>query len=362
MFAYTIRRLLLIIPTLLGIMVLNFVFIQSAPGGPVERAVARLRGDVGTIGEAVGGEGGAEVSRNDGVENQLYKGSQGIRPDLLEKLKVKYGFDKPLHVRFVQMMWNYIRFDFGNSFSKGRNVIELIVDKMPVSISLGLWTTLIIYVVSIPLGIRKALQNGSKFDFWTSTVIIIGNAVPALLFTIVLIIFFAGGRYFQWFPLTGLTSRNFAELSWWQQVLDYAWHLVLPILTMVIGGFAGLTLLTKNSFLNEINKQYVTTAKAKGLTEGRVLYGHIFRNAMLIVIAGFPAAFVGVLFTGSLITEVIFSLDGIGLLGYEAAVNRDYPLMFGTLYLFTILGLILRLVSDLTYTWVDPRIDFEARG
>jgi microcin C transport system permease protein len=361
MFAYTVRRLLLMIPTLLGIMILNFAFIQSAPGGPVERAIGRIRGGFGTAGEAVGGGGGSEV-RDTSQQDQLYKASKGISPDLLKKLEVKYGFDKPIHIRFLQMMGNYLRFDFGDSFAKGRNVISLIVDKMPVSISLGLWSTLIIYVVSIPLGIRKAIQNGSKFDFWTSTTIIIGNAIPGLLFAVVLVIFFAGGRYYQWFPLTGLSSKNFADLNWWQQLLDYTWHLVLPITTMVIGGFAGLTLLTKNSFLSEISKQYVLTAKAKGLTERRVLYGHVFRNAMLIVIAGFPAAFIGVLFTGSLITEVIFSLDGIGLLGFEAARNRDYPLMFGTLYLFSILGLLLRLVSDLTYTWIDPRIDFEARG
>jgi microcin C transport system permease protein len=361
MLAYTIRRLLLIIPTLLGIMVINFLFIQSAPGGPVEQAMARLQGNVGAIGESLGG-GGTEVKSSGGNDEGPYKGNKGIRPDLLEKLKVKYGFDKPLHMRFFQMMGNYLRFDFGDSFSKGRSVTSLVIDKLPVSISLGLWSTLIIYFVSIPLGIRKAMQNGSKFDFWTSTVIIVGNAIPGLLFTIVLVIFFAGGRYFNWFPLRGLTSPNFATLSWWQQILDYAWHLVLPILTMVIGGFAGLTLLTKNSFLNEVNKQYVMTARAKGLTERRVLYGHVFRNAMLIIIAGFPAAFVSVLFTGSLITEVIFSLDGIGLLGYESAINRDYPVMFGTLYFFTLLGLALRLISDLTYTWVDPRIDFEARG
>jgi microcin C transport system permease protein len=380
MLAYTVRRLLLIIPTLIGIMVVNFLLIQTAPGGPVEQALARLQGvandatqqisgnfggDSGNLGASggIGGSGTAATASgtNTSAASSRYLGAQGVRPELIAALEKKYGFDKPLHERFFTMMWDYIRFDFGNSFSKGQSVVALVIDKLPVSISLGLWTTLIVYLVSIPLGIRKAVKDGTRFDVWTSTVIIVGNAIPGLLFTIVLIIFFAGGRYLDWFPLRGLTSNNWEELSLWGKIVDYFWHLVLPVVSMVIGGFAGLTLLTKNSFLNEINKQYVMTARAKGLTERRVLYGHVFRNAMLIVIAGFPGAFVSILFTGSLITEVIFSLDGLGLLGYEAALNRDYPVMFGTLYFFTLLGLIMQLISDLTYSWVDPRIDFEAR-
>jgi microcin C transport system permease protein len=381
MLAYTIRRLLLIIPTLIGIMIVNFALIQTAPGGPVEQALARLQGvandatqqisgnfggDSGNLGGsgATGGASGAAGTAsgtNTSAASSQYLGAQGVRPELIAALEKKYGFDKPPLERFFIMMWDYLRFDFGNSFSKGQSVIALVIDKLPVSISLGLWTTLLVYLISIPLGIRKAVKDGSRFDVWTSTVVIVGNAIPGLLFSIVLIVFFAGGRYFDWFPLTGLVSRNWEQLSTWGKIVDYFWHLVLPVVSMVIGGFAGLTLLTKNSFLNEINKQYVMTARAKGLTERRVLYGHIFRNAMLIVIAGFPSAFISILFTGSLITEVIFSLDGLGLLGYEAALNRDYPVMFGTLYFFTLLGLILQLISDLTYSWVDPRIDFEAR-
>ncbi len=378
MLAYTVRRLLLMIPTLVGIMIVNFALIQTAPGGPVEQALARLQGvandatqqisgnmggDSGNLGGASGATGAAGTASgtNSSAASSRYLGAQGVRPELIAALEKKYGFDKPPLERFLRMMWDYLRFDFGNSFSKGRSVIALVIDKLPVSISLGLWTTLIVYLVSIPLGIRKAVKDGTRFDVWTSTIIIVGNAIPGLLFTIVLIIFFAGGRYFDWFPLRGLNSNNWEQLSIWGKIVDYFWHLVLPVVSMVIGGFAGLTLLTKNSFLNEINKQYVMTARAKGLTERRVLYGHVFRNAMLIVIAGFPSAFISILFTGSLITEVIFSLDGLGLLGYEAALNRDYPVMFGTLYFFTLLGLVMQLISDLTYSWVDPRIDFEAR-
>lgn len=366
MFAYIIRRLLLIIPTLVGIMVINFFIIQTAPGGPVEQALAQLQGlgvDAtarisGTDqGETVGGDqsGGANSTAS------RYRGAQGVSPALIAELERQYGFDKPIHVRFFQMMGDYLRFDFGESFFRDQGVVELVLDKMPVSISLGLWTTLIVYLISLPLGVIKAVRDGSRFDFWTSTVIIIGNAIPGLLFAILLIVLFAGGRYFDIFPLRGLVSSNFNELSTLGKIGDYFWHLALPVLSMVIGGFAGLTLLTKNSFLDEINKQYVLTARAKGLTERRVLYGHVFRNAMLIVVAGFPAAFVGILFTGSLITEVIFSLDGLGLLGFEAAINRDYPVMFGTLYFFTLLGLIMQLVGDITYTVVDPRIDFEGQ-
>jgi microcin C transport system permease protein len=372
MLAYTIRRLLLMIPTLIGIMIINFLFIQTAPGGPVEQALASFSGIAGSVTERIagstGGDSGVGATTDPGsnagdsdAANSRYQGAQGLDPKLIEKLEKKYGFDKPPLERFLIMMGNYLRFDFGDSFFKGQSVTALVIDKLPVSISLGLWSTLIIYLVSIPLGIRKAVKDGSQFDLWTSTVVIVGNAIPGLLFTILLIIFFAGGRYFDWFPLRGLTSNNWESLSWWGKIIDYFWHLVLPIVSMVIGGFAGLTLLTKNSFLNEINKQYVMTARAKGLTERRVLYGHIFRNAMLIVIAGFPGAFVSILFTGSLITEIIFSLDGLGLLGYEAALRRDFPVMFGTLYFFTLLGLVMQLISDLSYSWIDPRIDFEAR-
>jgi microcin C transport system permease protein len=369
MLSYTLRRLLLMIPTLIGIMVVNFLFIQTAPGGPVEQALASFSGVAGSVTERIGGSIGGDSglldkSANAGTQeaiNSRYQGAQGIDPKLIEKLEKKYGFDKPLPERFFTMMGNYLRFDFGQSFYKGQSVIALVIDKLPVSISLGLWSTLIIYCVSIPLGIRKAVKDGTQFDLWTSTLIIVGNAIPGLLFTIVLIIFFAGGRYFDWFPLRGLTSNHWEQLSSWGKIADYFWHLVLPVVSMVVGGFAGLTLLTKNSFLNEINKQYVLTARAKGLTQQRVLYGHIFRNAMLIVIAGFPAAFISILFTGSLITEVIFSLDGLGLLGYEAALRRDFPVMFGTLYFFTLLGLVMHLISDLAYTWIDPRIDFDSR-
>jgi microcin C transport system permease protein len=272
-----------------------------------------------------------------------------------------YGFDKPAHKRFLKMLGNYIRFDFGESFFRNQRVIDLVLDKMPVSISLGLWTTLLIYTISIPLGILKAVRDGSRFDFWSSSVVVIGNAIPSFLFAILLIVIFSGGRYFDWFPLRGLTSPGWNELNYLERVADYFWHLALPILSMVIGGFAALTLLTKNSFLEEINKQYVVTARAKGLTERRVLLGHVFRNAMLIVIAGFPSAFVGILFTGALLTEIIFSLDGLGLLGFEAVVNRDYPVMFASLYFFTLLGLVMQLIGDLTYTIIDPRIDFDSR-
>jgi microcin C transport system permease protein len=290
-----------------------------------------------------------------------YRGAQGLDPEFIKQLEKQFGFDKPLHERFLQMMGNYLVFDFGTSYFRDQKVMDLVLDKLPVSISLGLWTTLVVYLISIPLGIRKAVRDGTKFDVWTSGVVIVGYAIPSFLFAVLLIVVFAGGRYLDWFPLRGLTSEGWAFMPWWQQILDYFWHITLPVLAMVIGGFAGLTMLTKNSFLEEVNKQYVITARAKGLTENQVLYGHIFRNAMLIVIAGFPGAFIGILFTGSLLIEVIFSLDGLGLLGFEAAINRDYPVMFGTLYFFTLLGLVMNLVGDLTYVAVDPRIDFEAR-
>ncbi|MCB2010774.1 MAG: microcin C ABC transporter permease YejB [Geminicoccaceae bacterium] len=369
--AYLLRRLLLVVPTLLGIMILNFVIIQAAPGGPVEQMIARLQGTAVSATARLEGDRGDMGSQGQGSQASTsssaqprgdYRGARGLPPEFIADLERMYGFDKPLWQQFTEMMGRYLSFDFGKSFFRDTSVIDLILEKMPVSISLGVWTTLLTYLISIPLGIRKAVRDGSNFDVWTSGIIIIGNAIPGFLFAILLIVLFAGGSYLDWFPLRGLTSENWNQLSWGGKIVDYIWHMVLPIVSLMIGAFAGLTMLTKNSFVEEINKQYVITARAKGLTERQVLYGHVFRNAMLIVIAGFPAAFIGILFTGSLLVEVIFSLDGLGLLGFEAAINRDYPVMFATLYIFTLMGLILKIVSDFTYVLVDPRIDFESRG
>lgn len=359
------------VPTLFGIMVINFVIVQAAPGGPVERLIATLKGhgveatarvtgaDEGEIsGQAPATQPGAAA---DATIAGKYRGARGIDPELIAEIERLYGFDKPAHERFFQMMGNYLVFEFGDSFYRDRSVVDLVIDKLPVSISLGLWTTLLVYAISIPLGIAKAVRDGSGFDVWTSAVVIVGYAIPGFLFAVLLVVLFAGGSFLDWFPLRGLVSENWDELSWPQRIVDYFWHITLPVVAMVIGGFAGLTMLTKNSFLEEINKQYVITAHAKGATQRRVLYGHVFRNAMLIVVAGFPSAFVGVLFTGALLIEVIFSLDGLGLLGFEAAINRDYPVMFGTLYVFTLLGLLLNLVGDIMYVVIDPRIDFETR-
>ncbi|WP_107330603.1 microcin C ABC transporter permease YejB [Metapseudomonas otitidis] len=359
MLAYILRRLLLIIPTLFGILLINFIIIQAAPGGPVEQMIAKLEGFDAASGGATGriSGGGGEVS----VAGSNYRGAQGLDPELIKEIEKMYGFDKPAPERFWLMVKNYLHFDFGNSFFRDAKVTDLILEKMPVSISLGLWSTLIMYLVSVPLGIAKAVRHGSVFDVWTSTAIIVGYAIPAFLFAILLIVLFAGGSYYDWFPLRGLTSNHFDELSLGGKVLDYFWHLALPVTALVIGNFATLTFLTKNSFLDEIDKQYVITARAKGLSENRVLYGHVFRNAMLLIIAGFPAAFIGMFFTGSLLIEVIFSLDGLGLLSFESAVNRDYPVVFGTLFIFTLLGLLVKLIGDVTYTLVDPRIDFESR-
>ncbi len=367
MFAYIVRRLLLIIPTLIGIMTINFLIVQAAPGGPVEQALAKLKGDdvtaMSRFSQSEGAEGGGQSpgSLDGGGGNSKYRGSRGIEPELIADIEKQYGFDKPAHERFVKMLRDYARFDFGTSFYRDTTVVELVKEKMPVSISLGLWTTLLVYLVSIPLGIKKATRDGTAFDVWTSSLVIVGYAIPGFLFAILLIVLFAGGSFLDWFPLRGLTSSEYDSFTWWQKIVDYFWHITLPVIAMVVGGFASLTMLTKNSFIEEINKQYVLTARAKGLTEKRVLYGHVFRNAMLIVVAGFPSAFVGVLFTGALLIEVIFSLDGLGLLGFEAALNRDYPVMFGTLYFFTLLGLIMNLIGDLMYTFIDPRIDFERR-
>jgi microcin C transport system permease protein len=370
MLAYIVRRLLLVVPTLLGILLVNFVVIQAAPGGPIEKILAELTGTgAGATARLTGGGGAGETGpafearqqQQGGGPQGVYRGAQGLPPELIAQLERQFGFDRPAHERFLKMLWDYLRFDFGTSYFRDRTVVELVLEKMPVSISLGVWTTLLTYLVAIPLGIAKAVRDGSRFDVWTSGAIVVGYAIPSFLFALLLIVLFAGGSYWQIFPLRGLVSDNWRELSWPELIVDYLWHMVLPITAMLVGSFATLTMLTKNSFLEEINKQYVITARAKGLAPRRVLYGHVFRNAMLIVIAGFPAAFVGMLFTGALLIEIIFSLDGLGLLGYEAALNRDYPLMFGTLYIFTLLGLVMKIVSDLTYVLVDPRIDFEAR-
>jgi microcin C transport system permease protein len=367
MLAYILRRLLLVIPTLFGIMVLNFFIVQAAPGGPVEQMIARLEGTaVGATerfsGSASGGELMQRQQQGDTSGGSTYRGARGLPKELIQRIEKMYGFDKPVWERFLLMMKSYLVFDFGDSFFKNRRVVDLVIDKMPVSISLGLWTTLLIYFISIPLGVRKAVRDGSRFDLSTTTLLVVMNAIPGFLFAVLLIVLFAGSSYFKWFPLRGLVSDDWASFDVVHKVLDYFWHMALPITAMTVGGFAGIAFLTKNSFVEEIGKQYVLTARAKGLSENRVLYGHVFRNAMLIVIAGFPAAFISVLFTGSLIIEVIFSLDGIGQLGFESAINRDYPVMFGTLYFFGLIGLVMGIVHDLMYTVIDPRIDFEGRG
>ncbi|WP_421996210.1 microcin C ABC transporter permease YejB [Reyranella sp.] len=368
MLAYILRRLMLVVPTLLGIMVINFFVIQAAPGGPVEQMLAQIQGTSVDATERFSGSssGGETVKKSaadtSGGGSGTYRGARGLPPDLIQRIEKMYGFDKPIYERFLLMMKNYLVFDFGESFFRNKRVVDLVIEKMPVSISLGVWTTLLIYFISIPLGIAKAVRDGSRFDVSTSTTLIVLNAIPGFLFALLLVVLFAGGSYFKWFPLRGLVSDDWSSLGLADKVLDYLWHMVLPIGAMVIGGFATLTFLTKNSFLEEIHKQYVLTARAKGLVERRVLYGHVFRNAMLIVVAGFPAAFIGVLFTGSLLIEVIFSLDGLGLLGFEAALNRDYPIMFGTLYFFGLIGLVMGILGDIMYTVIDPRIDFEARA
>ncbi|HGK4673571.1 microcin C ABC transporter permease YejB [Kluyvera genomosp. 2] len=363
MAAYLVRRLLLIIPTLWAIITLNFFIVQIAPGGPVDQAIAAVEfGQQGSLPGGGGGMGGGQSRA--GVSNiaeSQYRGGRGLDPEVIAEITQRYGFDKPLHERYFKMLGDYLRFDFGNSLFRNASVMQLMKESLPVSVTLGLWSTLIIYLVSIPLGIRKAVYNGSRFDIWSSTGIIIGYAIPAFLFAIVLIVLFAGGSYYDIFPLRGLVSANFAALPWYQKITDYLWHITLPVLATVIGGFAALTMLTKNAFLDEIRKQYVVTARAKGVSERQILWKHIFRNAMLLVIAGFPATFISMFFTGSLLIEVMFSLNGLGLLGYEATVSRDYPVMFGTLYIFTLIGLLLNIVSDISYTLVDPRIDFEGR-
>ncbi len=366
MYAYILRRLLLIIPTLLGIITLNFIIVQAAPGGPVEQTIASITRASVDATSRISGSGGSDmaVGANQGVGNvsNAYRGGRGLDPEIIDNIKKQFGFDKPPLERFMQMLGNYLTFDFGESFYRNSSVVNLITDSLPVTISLGLWSTLLVYVISIPLGIAKSVRDGSVFDIWTSWVITIGYAIPSFLFALLLIMLFAGGNYWHIFPLRGLTSDNFESLSTGGKIVDYLWHITLPTIAMVISSFASLTMLTKNSFLDEIRKQYVLTAYAKGLKRRQVLYGHVFRNAMLIVIAGFPKAFLKIFFTSALLIEIIFSLNGLGLLGYEAVLYRDYPVIFGTLYIFTLMGLLLNLLGDLTYVWVDPRIDFERRG
>lgn len=360
MLNYILRRLLLVIPTLIGIMVVNFALVQFVPGGPVEQMIARLEGGGDVFGGFAGAANDAGAETVGQAESQ-YAGARGLPPEFIEELEREFGFDKPPLERFLNMMWNYVRLDFGESYFRNIGVIDLVLEKMPVSISLGLWSTLIAYLISIPLGVKKALRDGSSFDSWTSGVIIAAYAIPGFLFAILLLVLLAGGSYWQIFPLRGLTSENWEELSLLGKIGDYFWHIALPVVASTISAFATLTLLTKNSFLDEIKKQYVMTARAKGLTENRVLYGHVFRNAMLIVIAGFPGVFISIFFTGSLIIETIFSLDGLGRLGFEAAVARDYPIVFGTLFIFGLMGLVVGILSDIMYVLVDPRIDFEKR-
>ena len=385
MLAYIIKRLLLILPTLFGIMLISFVIIQFAPGGPVERMIAQLTGSDtgGGIGGRASDFGGAAQSQiGGGADASKYQGARGLDPAFIKQLEKQFGFDRPAHERFFLMLKNYLTFDFGKSYFRDTSVISLIKEKLPVSISIGLWMTLLSYLISIPLGIRKAVHDGSRFDVWSSSVIVLGYAIPGFLFAVLLIVLFAGGSFVQWFPLRGLTSSTWLELPgflkslypnadqsapvsqwlpWYWRVFDYFWHLTLPLIAMALSAFATQSFLTKNSFLDEIRKQYVTTARSKGLTERQVLYGHVFRNAMLLIIAGFPGAFIHAFFAGSLLIETIFSLDGLGLLGYEAVRSRDYPVVFATLYIFSLLGLVVNLVSDLVYTWVDPRIDFDTR-
>ncbi|MBP3346080.1 MAG: microcin C ABC transporter permease YejB [Alphaproteobacteria bacterium] len=355
---YIIKRLLLIPLTLLGILALNFVIVQFAPGGPVEHTLAKYRG-FNVDGKS---QFSSTAQMNMSNAGSQYQGAQGVPEELVKELEKQFGFDKPAHVRFLKMVKDYLLFDFGKSFYQDKSVIRLIGERMPVSVSLGLWSTLIIYLIAIPLGIKKAVRDGSPFDIWTSFAVVVGSAVPVFLFAVFLIVFFAGGTYFQWFPLRGITSDNWEQLGFFAKIADYFWHIALPVLAMVIGGFASLTMLTKNSFLDEINKPYVLTARAKGLSERQVLYRHVFRNAMLIVIAGFPSMLIKMLFSGALLIEVVFSLNGLGLLGYEAIMSRDYPVIFGTLYIFALLGLVLKLISDITYSLVDPRINFDRRG
>jgi microcin C transport system permease protein len=362
MSSYVLRRILLIFPTLIGILLVNFVIIQAAPGGPVDQAIARIMGEDIAATASIGGGGGAGAGANaDPGGQSSYEFARGLDPELIKELEKQYGFDQPAYIRFLKMLRDYATFDFGDSFYQDVPVVDLVIDRLPVSLSLGIASLLIVYCVSLPLGIRKAVGDGTPFDIWTSVVILVGYAIPAFILAMFLIILFCGGEFFDWFPLRGLISDNYEQLGFFDRAADRLWHLAMPVAAMVAGSFATLTMLTKNSFLEEINKQYVQTARAKGLAPRRILYGHVFRNAMLIVIAGFPSALLGILFTSSVLIEVIFSLNGIGLLGFEAVINRDYPIVFGTLFVFTLLGLVTQLIADITYTLVDPRIDFDQR-
>lgn len=358
MHLYFLKRFLLIFPTLFVIMLVNFLIIQFAPGGPVERFLAQMNNVTKVSGEI---QNLHPTKSFDGDSSFKYNGSRGVDEELIKKIEKLYGFDLPLHQRFLLTIKKYLVFDFGESFYQDKKVFDLIAGKLPVSISLGLWTTLLIYLVSIPLGIKKAVSDGSKFDLWTSSLIIFFHAIPSFLFSILLIVFFCGGNFLNILPLRGLVSANFSELNWWQKVFDYLWHMILPVTAMVIGGFASLTFFVKNSFLEEIGKNYVIAAYAKGLSRSRVLYVHVFRNAMMIVIAGLPMALITVLFTSSVLIEIIFSLDGLGLLGYEAALSRDYPVIFATLYIFTLIGLLTNIISDMVYRIIDPRLNFESQ-
>ena len=370
--AYLLKRILLMIPTLFGIMLISFTIIQFAPGGPVERVIAQLTGTDASATARIGGGGGGGDGMGAGGASQQggggadatssrYRGAQGLDPEFIKQLEKQFGFDKPAHERFFIMMKNYLTFDFGKSYFRDISVLQLIKEKLPVSISLGVWMLLLTYLISIPLGIRKAVNDGERFDTWTSGLLVIGYAIPGFLIAVLLLILFAGGSFVQWFPSRGLTSDNWAQLSLWGKVVDYFWHLTLPLIALALGAFTTMAFLTKNSFLDEIRKQYVVTARAKGLAERQVLYGHVFRNAMLLIIAGFPGAFIGAFFSGALLIETIFSLDGLGLLSFESIINRDYPVVFATLFIFSLLGLVVNLVSDFVYTLVDPRIDFESR-
>ena len=362
MLAYVVRRIMLMIPTLFAIILVNFVIVQVAPGGPVDLLIAQIKGrGTDTLGRVVGGTGEQGARPQANASPNQSRAARGLDPRFIAELNKLYGFDKPATERFFLMLKNYLVFDFGTSFYSDRPVAQLLAEKFPVSISLGLWETLIVYLISIPLGIRKAVKDGSRFDLWTSSVLAVTNAIPSFLFAVLLVVLFAGGKYFHWFPLRGLVSDDWATFSWPHKIVDYFWHITLPVLALTIGGFASLAFLTKNSFIEEINKQYVVTARAKGLTERRVLYGHVFRNSMLLVIAGFPAAFIGIIFTGSLLVEVIYSLDGLGYMGYQAILARDYPIIFGTLYIYTLIGLVTTLLRDIAYMFVDPRIDFGSR-
>ncbi len=355
--SYLLRRLLLVIPTLFGIIAINFAVVQLAPGGPVEQAMAELRGRGSlSVMSGAAADMGAGLARPG-----AYRGASGMDPQVLADMRKMFGFDKPPLTRFLDMLGGYLRFDFGRSFFRGQTVLALIKERLPVSLSLGLWSTLLIYAISIPLGIRKAVHDGSRFDTASSGVILVGYAIPSFLLAILLIVLFAGGSYWHLFPLRGLASTDASAWPWTARLADYAWHVVLPIVSVTAGGFASLTLLTKNCFLEEIRKQYTVTARAKGASEQRVLYGHVFRNASLLLVAGFPQAFITILFSSQLLVEIVFSLNGLGELGFQAAIQRDYPVMFGTLYIFTLIGLVMQIVGDVFYTLVDPRIDFAAR-